>query len=790
MLNKSLLRLNFAGQIFLIFFVLLVAFQFFSSWIVYGAARGEAQDRIEERLNVAGRIFDQEFSNRSRYLKNSVNIISQDWAFRQAVGSGDANTIRDVLNSFSDRIDSDLAVFKGIDDEVLVSTLAIPETEISAIDAQELKNLTQRLIVINNEIYLSFFQSVRSPTPLGTLIMGFKVDNALAEYFKNITELDTSFIIEQSSQTLVVATTLDEELVNLQKIIPSEIFNDPDKKRLAMLPDEHDIMRDIKLIGHMNDGMLYAVQQESTAYILDKFKRWWYNILWLFVVIFFVLGGVALLLSNSITRPIRELLRVSHNISSGDYEQNVEVNRNDEIGDLAKEFQIMQGAIRVRQEEILYRADHSALLGLHNREKFINLLTEAIKSPSCNYVCVLVINLKRFRDINDTLGHHLGDKILIAIGERLKTKYPFENIAHIGADQFAVFVHTDSIEGVNRTAVNVEQSFDEPFYLEELMLSLSANIGVSVFPQDGESSESLLRFAEIALNQGKDRHKDIAFYDSSQDRHSVQQLTLMGQLPAAIKNNELVLFYQPTVDLTTTPPYVSKVEALVRWIHPVYGFIPPDDFISLAEQTGSITDLTNWVLESAIAQCAAWEAQGLLISVAVNLSPIDISRGNLESVIPRLLAQYNVSSESLVLEITESAVVQDPEQAKRVLCDLKALGLRLSVDDYGTGYSSLSQLKLLPVDQLKIDKSFVMSLPVDSDDAVIVESTIKLGHTMGLKVVAEGIENKEALAFLVSAGCDYAQGYFISKPLPVKECTEWLATHQHSVCTLLNEEAD
>lgn len=790
---RKLLSLSFAAKIFLLFFLLLMAIQLMSSWIVYQAATNEAKNQVTRQLDVASRLFTQEFANREAYLKSSVDIIARDWAFRQAVGEADEATIKDVLDNFGRRIESDIAIFYDMNNDLFATNLDISQNYKDDIYQAVGEEKASYLISIQNQIYLTFVATVNTPAPSGWLIIGFKIDNALSEYFKSITGLETNFVQRLPDENRVLATTLGEEILALNDLdLPALTHY---KNEFGEYPMEDSTMRVVIEIGELNNSRLYVVQQESTSALLASYKKWWADILILFVVALVVLGGIAYLLANSITEPLRQLLSAISKIAKGDYQHSVDVRREDEIGELAKEFQVMQGAIKMREQEILYRAEHSLLTGLFNREKFIETVNRIIVEDEPSYLSVVVLNIKRFKDVNDTLGHHFGDKMLASVASRLEENFTFSRLGHLGVDQFVICCTSDSMTALHRCATKVLDTFTEPFHLKELDLSLSVNIGVSVYPQHADTGQGLVRLAEVAMFQAKKQHTDITIYDASKDQHSVQHLTLMGALPKAIKNEELVLHYQPILNLSQGKAMVEKVECLVRWIHPSLGFIPPDEFISLAEQTGSITALTHWVLRTAIQQMAKGYQAGLRIRFAVNLSAVDLLKGELDIFVPELLKEYGIPNELLVLEITESTVVQDPETAIATLQKLREQGIKLSIDDYGTGYSSLGQLKNLPVDELKIDKSFVLNLPHDSDDSVIVRSTISLGHTMGLKIVAEGVENEATLAFLTEAGCDYAQGFHISKPLPSEQFEAWLreteypVANNHSVLANLSQES-
>lgn len=309
--------------------------------------------------------------------------------------------------------------------------------------------------------------------------------------------------------------------------------------------------------------------------------------------------------------------------------------------------------------------------------------------------------------------------------------------------------------------------------LDGHMVDVRASMGLAVFPDHGDDLDGLVRRADVAMYLAKRNNTGFAIYDARYDQHTADRLSLMSELRQAVEEDQLVLYYQPKVVLSDPPRHC--VEALIRWQHPRRGFVPPVEFIPFAEQTGYIRAVTMWVLERAIAQCARWSSEGFTVQVSVNISARDLLNPDLPVRFAELLSMHDCPAERLWLEITESAILEDTTHALENLEALASLGCKLSIDDYGTGYSSLSYLKKLPVDELKIDKSFVMNMLRDRDDRVIVQSTIDLAHNMGLKVTAEGVEDQETLDRLRAMGCDMAQGFLMSKPIPADELTRWMA---------------
>lgn len=420
-------------------------------------------------------------------------------------------------------------------------------------------------------------------------------------------------------------------------------------------------------------------------------------------------------------------------------------------------------------ERLEHQANHDPLTGLPNRyrlkKRLAELIGEAGKSETL--VALLIVDLDRFKEVNDTLGHSAGDMLLIEIGHRLNlllSQHEGE-VARLGGDEFAVvFPGLPSREEAQRKAEAVLQLMQEPFEIEEINVEVGASVGISLFPSHGNTPAHLLRCADVALYVAKRQVKRAAFYEPSHDPHTPKRLALMSGLSTAIREDHFVLHYQPKLDLNDNA--LAGFEVLLRWIHAEHGMIMPADFIHFAEMGELIAPLTYRVLEKTLSQWRTWADQGFRTALACNLSPRLLIDENLPSQIEKLLATHGVDPTCLELEITETALIADPERALEILNRISALGVRLSIDDYGTGYSSLALLKRLPINALKIDLLFVSQMIRNDQDAVIVNSTINLAHNLGLEVIAEGVENRETLETLRALGCDYAQGFYIGMPIP------------------------
>jgi diguanylate cyclase (GGDEF)-like protein len=423
--------------------------------------------------------------------------------------------------------------------------------------------------------------------------------------------------------------------------------------------------------------------------------------------------------------------------------------------------------LRSSAEATRHQALHDALTGLPNRSFFHQEVKDAIVSRDSTrrWMAVLLMDLDRFKEVNDTLGHHHGDLLLQAVADRLRsTVGPDDVVARLGGDEFGILLAA----APNRVTA---QAFAErlihvlaaPFLVQELALEVGASIGVALYPEHGRDVDTLLQRADVAMYQAKSNLRGHVVYSPDHDSYSPDRLLLLGELRGAIDDRQLTVVYQPKVDLATGR--VIGGEALVRWPHPRRGLLCPDQFIPAAEHTGLLRPLTLYVLDAALAECVRWREENAELTVSVNLSVRNLLDVELPREIQDLLRRYSLPPSALVVEITESALIADPVRTHGTLQAIHELGVGISIDDFGTGYSSLSYLRRMPVDELKIDKSFVTTMADDDNDALIVRSTIELGRNLGLRVVAEGVETRQVWERLTALGCHVGQGYLFGRPV-------------------------
>ncbi|HSP75253.1 MAG TPA: EAL domain-containing protein [Cryobacterium sp.] len=430
-----------------------------------------------------------------------------------------------------------------------------------------------------------------------------------------------------------------------------------------------------------------------------------------------------------------------------------------------------------RQVALRRQAKTDELTGLPNRRALYAEVSGRLAEDKSRDRALLLLDLDRFKEVNDSLGHDAGDRLLVQVGRRLQGGLrPGDLLARLGGDEFAILLeHTDQAEA-EAAAATLRATLAQPFTLEGISLQTSASIGIALYPDQGDDLTALLRKADMAMYKAKATHSGHHVYRSADNRHGDARLRTLQELRLALTEDQLVLHYQPKICLKTGS--VAGVEALVRWNHPERGLLYPDQFLSLVEEAGLMHALTQEVLRQALDQAVLWSAQGRTLTVAVNLSASSLVDADLPERVGTMLSARGLAATALMLEITEDFLMADRDRARDILTRLRASGIKISVDDFGTGYSSLAYLRDLPIDELKLDQSFVFPMADDARAAALVASTIDLAHGLGLKMVAEGVENSAAYDELVRFGCDYAQGYFMSRPISAEALDEWLTARQ------------
>jgi diguanylate cyclase (GGDEF)-like protein len=738
---------------------------------VHLAGQSTLRNSVSKELDVGAAVFASNLQDRAQKLAANLHILQYDFAFRALVTSGDVPTLSSVLENQRKRVDAGAVVLVDLNGNVTADTLdgrltgrRFPFPSMLA-DAEK-NGEASAVISFSNKPYQFVIVPVLAPRPIARLCAGFEIDDKALAYVQQLTKLDLSL---WSSASGLISTLRPNERNELVAQMPHE-----PQTTLRLGTAEYATL--VQPLHTSDNSRISVVLQRDLSEARKPFVK---LELWIFGLSFVMLlaaVAAAIIFSRSVSRPLRVLAEGAGRVERGDYVSPIVVEQKDEIGQLATAFNQMQSAIGAREEQIIHQATHDALTGLPNRTLFLDRLQQSIAASkrSGESVGMIMMDVDRFKEINDTLGHNFGDQLLIEIGRRLaQTLRASDTVARLGGDEFAVKFTAPTARHATEMATRVSTVFDTPFVLGDVSIDVNASLGIALYGMHAGDAETLMKRADIAMYDAKKNHSGFAFYEPGRDEHSLRRLALMMELRQAVTRDELELYFQPKIEVLRER--AVHAEALVRWNHPRHGRMRPDEFIPLAEQSGNIGLITKWVIRRAIAYCAEWNRSGIDLSVAVNLSALDLFDTELPTFISGLLSEAGLPPSRLVLEITESAVMKDTAYALKILRDLKRRGIVLAIDDFGTGYSSLAHLKRLPVDELKIDKSFVQNLTESAtDDLVIVRSTIELGHNMGLVVIAEGVETLESWKILKRLGCDMGQGYYMSPPLPAAEFRQWM----------------
>jgi diguanylate cyclase (GGDEF)-like protein len=782
-------RRSFQAKLLYLTVGVLVLLQAATLLAVHVAGQRNLRLTLTNELHVGGRVFSRILEGRGRQLSETVRGLAADYAFREAIASGDKPTITSALTNLAARIHAGAAFLVSLEGNVDADTLderfvgrPFPIPSLLARGGAGASGV----VSLDDKPYQLVVVPVMAPQPIAWIGIGFRIDEAMLEDIRRLTALDVSLWRPSSAAAPALVSTLPQERQAelLERIRDGSVAN----QTVPLGADTYvGVLQSLETADRSGIQVLLQRSMEEAKRPLRQLEL---QIFALSTVALLLAIVAAIFFARSVTYPLRRLAEGAQRIGGGDYTTPVDIAAEDEMGQLAVAFNGMRTEISAREEQILYQAIHDSLTGLPNRTLFLDRLAQwtAGANRRRGLVGILMMDLDRFKEINDTLGHSLGDDLLVEIGRRLRqTIRESDTVARLGGDEFAVMFEAADEAAAVDVAKRVSSALETSFTLGGVSIDVNASMGIALYPLHAEDAGTLMKRADVAMYQAKRNHDGFAVYEPGRDEHSLKRLAILSELRQAVASDALELHYQPKIDVSSGA--AVHVEALARWRHPVHGMLYPEEFISLAEQSGTIGIITKWSLKRSIADCAEWNRNGLPLAIAVNLSALDLYDAELPTFISGLLHERGLDPSKLLLEITESAVMRDTANAQKTLRELKARGIALAIDDFGTGYSSLAHLKRLPVDELKIDKSFVINLSESAtEDLVIVRSTIELGHNMGLKVIAEGVETAEAYDILRRFGIDMAQGYYISRPLAPPQLLIWMKESRWRPSTLASEE--
>jgi diguanylate cyclase (GGDEF)-like protein len=662
-----------------------------------------------------------------------------------------------------------MAMVFDLDGQILATSGDLPRG--AALDAlprlafRERDDVQSSIAVLGATPYQTVTIPVRAPETIAWVTFGFALDRRLAGVIERLTGLHTSFVRIGIDDVEVFVSTLPDEA---RDAAVSGI-------RLGRAAQESGTPGDSGYLTSLRPFLeehagIYAALQLSLGDATAAYRRI-RNILLVITSLSLLLAvGGSFGVARMVTRPVQDLAAAARRMREGIYTQALDVVSTDELGDLAAGFNSMQHAIAERERQIVHIAHHDSLSGLPTRDLVVSELRTSMAANA--RLAVLNLALTRFDGIVSSLGHRTADDVIKLVAGVLRTTAGDAHLlGHINHQEFVVVMESYSIDQAKQFASRLVDALRAGVTVKGANISLQACVGIAVSPDHGTDAAELVRCAAIARNDAQQKHDVVGEYRVGQEDRALELIRMVGDFPRALANDELELNFQPKVDCSTRA--VVGAEALVRWRHPELGLLPPAKFIEAIEQAGGIAHLTRWVLRHALMTLGGWRARGLDISIAVNISVDDLVDEYLPYFMLDLTRRYGIVPANVTLEVTESAIMHNIQMSLSVVSCLRDLGFRVAIDDFGTGHSAMGQLKRIPVDELKIDKSFVMNMENQRDEA-IVRAAIELGHQFGLPIVAEGVESAATLERLQTLGCEYAQGYYIAKPLAANEFPAWV----------------
>ncbi|MDX1572376.1 MAG: EAL domain-containing protein [Methylophaga sp.] len=762
--NKSL-RQQIVLLLVLLVLLTTIAIQVTSWW----SARNFNNQQINQQILNAIDILTEYSQAREELLITASRVLTADFGFKNAVATADKETLKSMLQNHGERINADLMMLSNLEGELIAdsSELGAPKQFLNQlqISLQSTPNRAQ-LAVVNGKLYQLILQPVLAPRAIAYTLIGFEMDQQILEKLTNLTMMELSFL----SNEQVLLTSIDT-MASQDASIDSLAEHSVDwfiwsrpafiNTELRPLTPQYDpvtviLTADLRPVYEEYDSLALKIIGVAS-----------------FIMVCAVLSG--LFFADRIVRPISKLVGVAQRFSQGDYQQDIQTGKSSsEIKSLSNALRTMGQDIQIRENQITFQAEHDGLTGLLNAPKLRSILERAL--PEMGKSLQIAFYIDNFRQINDQLGPEFADNCLQIIARRLnKINYPHKQFhARMDGIEFISVLQLDDSHRPNQLTDEILEYLERPLTHKDIELQLRFYCGITLYPEHGDDQQTILRRTRIAADYARSQHKRLHCYEPGQDEARLEQLSMVEALNAALKlqSDELYLHFQPKVNIENHT--VTAVETLIRWQRPGSGNVRPDIFIDLAEQAGLIVSLTRWVVKQTMQQLKSWHQAGLPLQAAINVSAEDICHPMFCQMMEQSTTLAGIAPQFCIIEITERDIMYDEAVGLLTLKSLKKMGFRIALDDYGIGQSTLVKLKDLPVDELKLDKAFIMTLDQSDKNQKIVRATINMAHSLGMKVVAEGVENAASLQLLKEMACDAVQGYHLAKPMGPAQLEIWL----------------
>ena len=776
--------MGFRLRLALFFVATLVTVQLLTAGLVYEVTRRALVTEGERQLTANAQAFVAQMDDISARVAGNVEVLSLDYALRSAIAERDRGTVLSVLRNHGRRVGASRMLLIGLDGTVEADTgdaattptrFPFPDLIDRAYDRR-----TAAVVALDGKALWMVVVPIYAPQPVGLVVVNVPLDDTLLTHMQQLSALprDIELAAQSASGRWAVVARGDrrsgliDSLAAGHHALPwKPLLTDVGGKEFMVLAQRLKQPKQgtpvVAVLGYSLDDALSPFRSVAIA---------WATLLGLGL-------GVGLLgawfTARSVSRPIELLAATVRRIAAGDYRAPPGMKRHDEIGQLASDFGTMTEAVRQRELRIRHQAMHDSVTDLPNRVAAETAIDQVLAADGASQGALLMIGLTRVPEIVKTMGHALCDRLMRDTSECIQRVATGTYLARASDTQFMLWLSPADQAAAVAVALRILDVLNEPYQETDLSIDRLPSVGVAMASSSGVQASTLLRHAEVAQFAASGSASALSFYDAATDPHRPERLSLMGDLREALDCNGLSLDYQPKLDLASGQ--FDGAEALLRWNHSRRGWVSPETFIGMAEDTGNIHRVTRWVLASALAQAQRWIEQGLPLHIAVNLSARDLEEAELPERIARLLSIHQVPASRLTVEVTERTVIGEPDAAVRILRRLAEQGIGIAIDDFGVGQSTFAYLRHLPVNELKIDQMFVKHLATDPNDQIIVRSIVDLSHRLGYRVTAEGVEDQGALDYLASIGCDHAQGYFVSRPLPVEAFTAFAAGQGSSV---------
>jgi diguanylate cyclase (GGDEF)-like protein len=779
--------MGFRFRLAMFFVAALVAVQGLTAALVYQVARHELIGEGQRQLDAAADAFVRQLDDISRRVADSVQVLALDFALRSAIAQRDEATLLSALRNHGRRVGATQMFLVGVDGRVEADTRGdyAPGAGFPYADLAEraLDQPAAAIVAWNDGAYWMVVVPVFAPNLVGFIAAAIPVDDKLLAQLQQQSTLPKSIelaSVGRDGRWTVLAHGREHAGLTARLVAAGGPL--PTQPQTAAIGGREFVVQAVWLNRSARSAPVAAV----LGYSVDEALRPYRSVAsaWAGLTLLGLLAGLvgAWLIARGVSRPVERLAASARRIAAGDYDLAddglAQRASRDELGQLASAFATMAGSIREREARILHQAGHDQVTGLPNRIAAEAVIQRELAAHPGSPGALLMVGLGRIPDIIKTLGHEVCDRVMREAGERIHAPAGAgSSVARATDTQFSIFLPAATRQGAIAAAFRVVESLAEPYREADLILDLAPAVGIALAPLHGNEAGTLLRHAEVALIGALGSDDPVCAYDPQTDPHRPERLSLMGDLREAVAQDRIDLHYQPKLNLATGA--IDSAEALVRWQHPQLGQIAPETIVPLAEASGNSRQQTRWALATGIAQAGRWQEsrqpRDKAVRLSINVSARDLDDAELPRRITELLAIHRVRPGSITLEITESAIMGKPDAAIAVLRRLAEQGIDLAIDDFGVGQSSFAYLRRLPVRELKIDKTFITRLGSAREDQMIVRSIVELGHHLGYRVTAEGVDDPAALAYLANIGCDHAQGFLIAKAMPEQAFAAFLA---------------